>query len=299
MPFNVGEGEFSIGADFTRAYKDLGQFTDNVARSLTSADRGFGRIGESASKSLRPITREASNIRKGFEDAGRSGDKMGQTIGKAFDSSLKKALSLKKVIGGGLAFAFANILAGGIFQSLTNLKAFIQETVVGTARLKQMETVLGVLGRRQGFTSSEIQGLTEDIKSMGITTEVAQTTLQEFIRYNLDLAQASKIARVAQDAAVLSNSNSSATLDRIIIGISRQNSLVLRNAGLQVQVGQAIDKYAASLGKAGDELSSYERTQAVLNAVLEEGEKIQGAYEASLTEPLKKLGSLERVVSQL
>ena len=63
--------------------------------------------------------------------------------------------------------------------------------------------------------------------------------------------------------------------------------------------GQAIDQYAASLGKSASALTTTERTQAVLNAVLKEGIKIEGAYEKSLEEPLKKLGSLVRVYDDI
>ena len=80
-------------------------------------------------------------------------------------------------------------------------------------------------------------------------------------------------------------------LGDLIHGITTQNSLVLKNAGLQVQAGQAVEEYAKSVGKSTKELTDAERSQAVLNAVLKDGEKMAGTYAEAMKEPGKVLRS--------
>ena len=82
-------------------------------------------------------------------------------------------------------------------------------------------------------------------------------------------------------------------------GITTQNSMVLRNAGVNVQAGQAMDKYAASLKKGKADLTDSERAQAVLNAVIEAGIPIQGAYAAAMEEPGKVLRSFPRIFDDI
>lgn len=236
---------------------------------------------------------------KAIEDLKKASEKTASSVAKNFKKTEAAGGSLKKFIGAGLAVAFGIHLANGIKQAVGRLKEFVKSSIFAAARAEQMSAVLGVLGERLGYSTRQMDEYTEGIRKSGIEMGVAQNTLAEFIRYNMDAAQATELARVAQDAAVMSNSNSSATLQRLIYGISTQNSLLLRNAGVQVMAGAAISAYAGELGKAESAMTSTERTQAVLNAVLKEGGKLSGAYERSMEEPIKKLGSLTRIVDDI
>ena len=245
------------------------------------------------------ITADAKVWVRETQRAAQSFNKLANTVQKQSAQTQSALNKLAKFAKGTLAVAIGFSLSRQIMQTAGSLKALGKAAVWGHARVAQMSAVLNMLGQRLGYTAKEMDGFTETIRKKGIEMGVAQNTLQEFIRYEMDLTKSTELARVAQDAAVMSNSNSSATLDKLIYGIARQNSLILRNAGLQVQAGQAIDDYAASINKAASSLTSAERTQAVLNAVLKEGKKIEGAYEKSLTMPLKKLGSLVRVYDDI
>jgi hypothetical protein len=225
--------------------------------------------------------------------------KSGKTMQGSFNKTTSSAGRLARFIKKTLSVAFGIQLSNAITRATSKLSAFVKGAVFGAARTEQMTSVLDMLGRKVGFSSRQMAEFTAEIRASGIELGIAQNTLQEFIRYQLDLSKSTELARVAQDAAVLSNSNSSETLQRLIYGISRQNSLLLRNAGVQVMAGAAVSKYAAENNKAEAALSSSERTQAVLNAVLKEGAKVSGAYETSLKEPIKKLGSLKRVVDDI
>jgi hypothetical protein len=236
--------------------------------------------------------RETQKAAKAFTNLANTTQKQANQT----QASLNK---LAKFLKGTLAVAIGFSLSRKIMQTAASLKQLGKSAVFSAGRINQMTSVLNMLGQKLGYTAVQMEGFTEAIRKKGIEMGIAQNTLQEFIRYEMDLTKSTQLARVAQDAAVMSNSNSSETLQRLIYGIARQNSLILRNAGIQVMAGQAIDQYATSLGKSAQALTTTERTQAVLNAVLKEGIKIEGAYEKSLEEPLKKLGSLVRVYDDI
>lgn len=64
------------------------------------------------------------------------------------------------------------------------------------------------------------------------------------IQAELDLSRASDLARLAQNAAVNAQINSSEALGRIIHGMTTFNPLVLRNMGIMVNYDQVFDDHA-------------------------------------------------------
>jgi len=108
------------------------------------------------------------------------------------------------------------------------------------------------------------------------------------------------LARLAQDAAVISMQDSSEALEGLIHGITTMNTRVLRTYGITLaSVTDAQEKYAAEIGKTREELNETEMIQAVLNAVLLQGEQIAGAYEASMETAGKQMRSMNRHVMEL
>jgi SLT domain-containing protein len=163
------------------------------------------------------------------------------------------------------------------------------------ARVGEMDATLRALAKANGLSYPAMQKNVAAIKAQGIETGVAQNLVAQFARNQLDLAKSTDLATVAQDAAVISGQNSSETLDQLTHGIMTQNSLVLRNAGVNVQAGKAMDDFARSMGKTRAQLTEAERSQAVLNAVIQSGSGIAGAYAAAMEEPGKVLRSFPRL----
>lgn len=61
-------------------------------------------------------------------------------------------------------------------------------------------------------------------------------------------------------------------LEFLTTGIARESRLILDNLGLIVDLDEATSKYAATLGKAANELTQAERKQAILNEAFRQGE---------------------------
>src|SRR3990167_6550964 len=171
---------------------------------------------------------------------------------------------------------------------------FGQESVLAAARVSELEVVNRILGENAGIPYLAIEKEVEAVKKMGIEAAVANTVIADFIDANLDIALAADIARIAQDAAVISGENSTETTRRIIDGIVTLNPLILRNAGIIVDLQLAYKEWADENDRTVESLTTTEKQQIALNEVLEAGVGIAGAYAAAMEEPGKVLRSFPR-----
>jgi phage-related protein len=224
-------------------------------------------------------------------EAQAAGNEAAKTIGTSMNAGLKAI--------GGLGMAVGKSVATGLGVASAAAIGFGVASFRTAARVGEMDASLRALAKANNLSYTAMQNSVKAVKAQGIETGVAQTLVAQFARNQLDLSKATRLATVAQDAAVISGRNSTEVLDDLVHGITTQNSLVLRNAGLNVQAGQAMSEYAKSVGKSTAELTDAERAQAVLNATLKSGETVAGAYAEAMKEPGKVLRSFPRLIDDI
>lgn len=171
------------------------------------------------------------------------------------------------------------------------VKSFVVETVQYAARTETMKIVTEQMARTNDINTTAIFHQISAIKSLNITTQEAHGVVQRMIFAQLDVAKATSLARVAQNAATVSGENSSETLNKIITGIVTGQTRLLHYMGLQVSMQQTLRQLRAELGREPTEI---EKRTAMLNAVLSEGTKISGNYEAAMLTAGKQVLSLKR-----
>lgn len=222
-------------------------------------------------------------------------DDVQRRLGHIDDMAGKGHSSLRRMfeVGGGI------LLVNVLENATTKLSAFVRESVQAAARVEEMDKVLSVLGKNSGYNTTQIDEQTKAIKGLGIQTSVAQESLSQFLKFNLDLQKAGDLARVAQDVAVIGGSDSSQTLQSLLWGITTRQPEIIRRAGLTVNFEQEFARVAAERGKAVSALTENEKIQASLNAVIREGAAVEGAYEKSMESASKQLRSRERYVEEL
>jgi hypothetical protein len=189
---------------------------------------------------------------------------------------------------GSMMFAGAltaiGIAAGGVIIKAANT----------AARTETLGVAMDAVAKATGTSTQLLKEQEETLKKQGITTQEARTTLTRFMQSQLDVADASKVARVAQDLAVIAGENSSTTTAKLTDAIANQNVLMLRQFGIVASSTDIFNEYAATIGKTGSELTDAEKKQAFVNKILVEGQKVAGTYEASMDTVGKKMGSLAR-----
>lgn len=204
-----------------------------------------------------------------------------------FQGQVEKTNGLLVAMGTGFAAAGYSVIK------------FAKHSFDEAARVAELDVAITAIGRSTNVGAAQLRQAAKDIKAMGIETASAQQMAIEFAQGNLDLASASKVARVAQDLAVISQKNSTDTAMLLTRAIKTGNSMLLKSAGVSGQASEAYATYAQELGKSQTSLTAQERQQAIVNLIMKEGKQVAGVYEAAMMEAGKVLRSFPRLLSDI
>jgi hypothetical protein len=178
----------------------------------------------------------------------------------------------------------------GVFAGFFTV-SFVKSLADGAARTEVLGTVLTQVAANAGITADAIDEVDKGVQKLGITAESSRQSLSQFIQSGLDITKAVTLARAAQDLAVISGRDSSETFARLITSVQQMNTVSLRWMGIIVDVEQATQRYAAANGVAAASISRSTKQQIVLDEVLSQSVKLQGLYEASMTNVGKQLST--------
>lgn len=260
--------------ELNEAVKTGGGVSDTAARNIDALNNSIEvgtRITSAQRAALATVNQELRNNSAETTDA-------------------KTKLEAYSVAAAASAAAFGLIAGeiGGLLDSSARL----------AARVETLGVVQQIVAKNMHESGTEMQIQTERVRALGITTQEATDSVTQFAQVHLKLADASKLARAAQDLAVIAGENSSQTYARLIRAIETQHVELLRAVGITTTITQITTEYGQSIGKTAKELSTFERQQAVLNYVLERAASATGAYEASMNTAGKQLNSMARLTEE-
>ena len=179
-------------------------------------------------------------------------------------------------------------VVGGAFAAMAVSTAKV------AARTQVLNRVLGVVGQTAGFATSELKETVKGIMALGIAEQEAIQLSIRFMQSQLDLADSFKIARAAQDLAVIAGKDSSQTAITLTNAIVMQRPILLKQFGIVENLITIYGNLAKQLGKTRTELTAGEKKQAFINVILEKAARVAGVYEAAMRDVGKRMTSLPR-----
>ena len=245
---------------------------------------------------------EAAGLLNTYSQLGQSAQQFGATVTAtanatvAGHNALSAALTRTQTIMQGAARIAAAL---GVAYAGMKLSEIAQSALMAAARFETLGVVMNQLAKNTNFSAVQLQEYALGVERTGISMTGAREAILRMIQSNVDLAASSRLARVAQDAAVIGNTNSTEAFERLIHGIQSAQVEVLRTIGINVVFETSYAKLATQLGKTADALTEEERTQARVNAVLEAGARITGAYAAAMDTAGKQLNSMRRFIDDI
>lgn len=167
------------------------------------------------------------------------------------------------------------------------------------ARYETLSVVMNTVGATAGYTNKQMAGFQAQLQKSGIAMIESRQVLTQMAQAHLDLSKASQLSRVAQDAATIGGINSSEAFERLVSGIQKGETEILKTIGINVNFQQSYEKLASQLGKSVNSLNETEKATARMNSVLDRGKDIAGVYEAAMGTAGKQLTSMKRYMDNL
>ena len=182
---------------------------------------------------------------------------------------------------------------------LVKLMDMAKEATLLAARYETLGVVMTTIGKTGGYTNSQMAGFQSALQATGISAISARQSLALMGQAQIDFANSSKLARIAQDAAVVGNVNSSEAFQRMMTGLATGQTIILHHLGLMTNFEEAYLKAAHAANKTTKDLTETEKAQIRVNEVIRAGAGIAGAYEAAMGTVGKQLTSLPRYFQDL
>ena len=209
----------------------------------------------------------------------------------AMGGAISKLAPLIGVVGGAfgaLGFAILKAVTGGV----GNIGKLAKEAISLRTEIDSLNNSLETTAQIAGYSAEKLDEYEESLRSQGLTAKESLISLNQMTQSELDLEKATNLLTIAQDASIIKGVKVSQAMQDIVSGVASNNEKLLKSLGLYVNFQAEYQRAALASGRTVTQLSDAERRQIALNAVVEAGTQITGAYEVGQT-------SLSRILRTL
>lgn len=247
-------------------------------------------------KNVKVIQKDVENLANSTNKAGKALDKAGESINttdrrlkgtaKASSSATKNFSKQAQGISVGLVPAYAT-LAANIF-AVTAAFRFLRSAGDLQVLQRGQEAYASATGTALRTLSADIIAATDaQIKF----TDASQAAAIG-VAAGLSPEQLVKLGTAARDVSVILGRDVTDSFNRLIRGVTKAEPELLDELGIVLRLKDATEKYATVLGKNANELTAYERSQAVANDVLTQAEDKYGRILAVIEPQVNEFNKL-------
>jgi hypothetical protein len=264
-------------------------------KNIKIVQREIEELGASINKATNAEeknTKEKKKNKKATNDSTKAGDRYskGQKgVAGATNNSTKAFSKMRNAIGGqggGLVAAYAT-LAANVF-AISAAFGVLQRA----AAVEQLEKGITSLGQSSGIAMRSLSNGLKEATGNAIALEEAMRSTAMVIGAGFDSSTLERLGEVARSASIALGRDTADSLARLTRGAVKLEPELLDELGIMVRLDEATNDYAEKIGKSATALTSFERRQAFMNAVLEEGEKKYKAINDSVeTNPYDQLAA--------
>jgi|14BtaG_2_1085337.scaffolds.fasta_scaffold00621_6 hypothetical protein len=225
----------------------------------------IGKVVIDDNNNLKVVGAKAKKASKEVDKVGKSAhtaDRRLKGAAQASSNTSKNFSKMSQGISGGLVPAYATLAAslfalGAVYRSLQEAANF--ETLQKSQAVYAASTgvALDTVARKlQIATGHQI-----DLQKAGESAAI-------MIAKGYNTSQIEEVAKASRGAAQALGRNFEDTFNRIVQGTTKAEPELLDELGITLRLKKATEDYGRLVGKNADELTTYERSQAVLNETL-------------------------------
>ena len=223
--------------------------------------------------SLQQVANESKKAAKGLDKtakSARTADRNLKGAAQASSNSSKNFSKMAQGLGGVVVPAYA-AFAAQVF-ALTALFGFFKRA--GDLTVLQQGQITYAAS-----TGIAMRTLTEDIRE----ATAAQVTFTDAAQAaaigtaaGLTADQLTRLGKAAKDASAILGRDVTDSFNRLVRGVTKAEPELLDELGIILRLKDASEDYARALGKNANELTTFEKSQAVANNVLDQAERKYG-----------------------
>ena len=242
----------------------------------------FGDQVKKATKDVDNLSKSEATLNRNFKGASQQSS-----------NTTKNFSKMAQGITGGLVPAYAT-LAANIF-AITAAFRFLQDAANYRILIEGQREYARITGESLALITRRLQEATgqqlafsEAAQSVAIARAAGLTT-----------DQISRLGAVARNASIALGRDLTDSLNRLIRGTTKAEPELLDELGIILRLEQAAANYGLKIGKAAKDLSIFEKSQAVVNEVLEQGETKFGEFNTELNAFTKLAKSFDDLLNRL
>lgn len=290
-----GAGDLgSVGVGFKVDLKSLNAQMGQAEKIVDSAGQSINKKGAKATGgglfgSLISGSKEAGlslSLLGNFSGVlGRVGTSLGG-LGRAFAvfGSSAAAGAAGVVTFGAIAVGVIAVIVGVVAVIKTAQFAFQQlgSSIQLAVGQQAVETSFKVMAQNMGISSAAADEFRKTLSGYNLAGAQATKIMQGLLNAQLPLDDSTRsLVEVAQRYAVIAGTDTPTAVSTMTTAISTLNPELLRQFGIVQTLPQIYESYANKLGVTGDSLSTVQQRQAILNTIISQGTRIQGAQNAA------------------
>jgi hypothetical protein len=224
--------------------------------------------------SLKKVGKEADKASGKFDTFGKSAhsaDRAGRGVAQMSSNSTKNFSKLSQGISGGLVPAYAT-LAAQLF-ALDALFRFLKDAADFRVLKEGQEAFAAATGTAYKSLAREIQSATDAQVTFAESSQAAAIGMAA----GLSPAQLIELSEAAKTVSIALGRDTTDSFNRLVRGVTKAEPELLDELGIILRLEEASIRYAAALGLNKNELTVFQKSQAVTNEVLRQAEEKFGA----------------------
>ncbi len=265
---NIAEEIVQLNLDTKDSFSDMTNAIDMVDDSLGAVNKTLHQT----KFSTKEVSTNTKSMVEKFDASGNSLGMFEQKVANATKGMRNQSRMMGDLakLAGPIPAVFAIISA-----HVWALSAAFDYLASGD-QLNRLEKIGTTIGANVGLP---VQKLARDMVAAtngAISYESALRKAANASGYGFSSKELEKMTTVARRAAVVMGVDMDDALNRIIKGVSKQEIELLDELGITIRLTEAQSTYAKQLNISTDSLTSYQKQQAYLQAVLNQSEKSFG-----------------------
>lgn len=244
--------------------------------------KGFEQKTKKAGKAVDNLSKSEATLNRNFKGASQQSSNQTKNFSK-----------MAQGITGGLVPAYATLAAnifaiGAAFRFLQSAADFRILTQGQAEYAQRTGQNLAIMTRQlQAATDGQL-AFADAAQSVAIGTAAG-----------LSIKQINQLGVVAKNASLMLGRDLTDSFNRLVRGAVKAEPELLDELGIILRLETASEKYALTLGKTKDQLNIFEKSQAVVNEVLEQGLEKFGGVETQTNSLTKLAKSFDDLVNSI